>query len=385
MATTSPASANPEALDSSWIRTLYRWWDHYNRELLHGALRRPQIELFDGEHRLGEWDPNYRRIRISRNHIRNESWVLVLDTLRHEIAHQFVWEILDAGTEDPHGCAFAEASGRLRCSPYARVPIRETWSGDGITEAPHAVQCPADTRVLRIVKKLLSLAASSNENEAHAAVAKAQRLMLQHNIDLVELDRERYFVRRCLGEVKGRHPAWELWLAMVLNEFFFVEVLWARSYDARSDRQGTVLEVYGTVTNLEMAEYVHSYLCELLPRLWRDYRKRQGVTDNHERMRFFAGVLQGFHEKLESQRRALASQGGTGDERSLVWKGDARLGEFYRYYNPRIQTRISGGVASTEVFEHGLSEGRQVNIRQPVGGSIRFGGLLESAAGESRH
>ena len=34
---------------------------------------------------------------------------------------------------------------------------------------------------------------------------------------------------------------------------------------------------------------------------------------------------------------------------------------------------------------HGLSEGRQVNIRQPVGGSIRFGGLLESAAGESRH
>lgn len=362
------AAPHDAELERAWGRALYRWWEHTNREYLHGALRRPQIHLGDGEAHLGEWDPAQRRITISRQHIRRDPWTAVLDTLRHEMAHQFVWEVLGARDERPHGEAFRQACQRLRCDPRP-------------TAAAH-VAGDDEQRVVRLVRKLLSLGDSPNENEAQAAVNKAQRLLLEYNIDLVEADAARAFERRQLGRVKGRHPAWELWLAMILNEYFFVEVLWVRSYDAPRDREGTLLEIYGTATNLDMAEYVYDYLSQLLERLWDDYRTARGLTDNRERMRYFAGVLQGFHGKLGRQRADLAE--GAADvpaTRDLVWQGDPQLQAWYRWHNPRIQTRQTGGVAASDAFRHGVEEGRRVSLRRPVTSADGRGGLLTEGRG----
>ena len=371
----SPADASGTDLERAWVDALYRWWAHYAREYLRGALRRPLIDLGDGRQRLGEWDAALRRIRISRQHLAEDPWNDVLDTLRHEMAHQFTFEVLGAGDEPPHGPAFREACKRLRCDPRAAVP-----RGDVAAGAAGAAEAGA-ARVTRVVRKLLSLGDSPNENEAQAAVNKAQRLLLEHNIDLVDHDARRGFERRQLGEVKGRHPAWELWLAMILNEYFFVEVLWSRSYDANRNLEGTVLEVYGTPTNLDMADYVHGFLQQLLPRLWSDYRRRRRLRDNRERMRYFAGVLQGFHGQLGRQRDELAAAGtgAAGDaSRALVWRGDPKLHAYYRYHNPRIQTRQTGGVAASEAFHHGVEEGRRVQLRRPVSAAAGgFGGYLE--------
>ena len=356
----------PADLERAWGRALYRWWEFYNSQYLRDALQRPLLQLGEGRQRLGEWDPNLRRITISRQHIRIDPWSEVLDTLRHEMAHQYVWEILRAGDEEPHGPAFREGCRKLRCDP--RATARPTsLEGEG-----------TDARVARLVKKLLFLGDSPNENEAQAAVDKAQRLLLEYNIDLVESDAERDFEHRQLGLVKGRHPAWELWLAMILNESFFVEVLWTRSYDAGRDLEGTVLEVYGTPTNLDMADYVHDYLSRLLERLWSEYRRQRRLRSNRERMRYFAGVLQGFHGKLSKQR---VDPGNSAESEALVWQGDDRLQSYYRYHNPRIQTRQTGGVAASEAFHHGVEAGGRVNLRQPVEAASGFGGLL-SVRGE---
>lgn len=355
----SDRSATPD-LSGAWVRTLYRWWEHYNRDYLRDALRRPLIELRDSRQQLGSWEATVRRITVSRPHLLEDPWSEVMDTLRHEMAHQYAGEVLDAVDEPPHGPAFREACRRLRCEPRPKT-------------RPGPQGSPQDERVIRLVKKLLSLADSPNEHEAQAAIDKAQRLLLQYNIELVDADGVRDFGRRRLGSVKGRHAAWELWLAMILNEFFFVEVLWARSYESRRDREGTVLEVYGTPTNLEMAQYVHDYLAQLLTRLWDEYRARRGLGDNRERMRYFAGVLQGFHDKLKRQQAAASSN----DSTELVWHGDGRLHDFYRYHNPHIVTRQSGGVAASEAFHHGVEEGQRVQLRRPVAAAHRFGGLLE--------
>jgi hypothetical protein len=358
---------NPIDLDRAWGRALYRWWEFYDREYLFAALQRPLIHLGGGQQRLGEWDPALRRITISRHHIRSDPWFHVLDTLRHEMAHQYVWEVLHVRDEEPHGPAFRAACAKLRCDP--RATTRLTGEG-GAGSSPEE---QTEARVTRLVRKLLSLADSPNENEAQSAVNKAQRLLLAYNIDLVDADGDRGFARRQLGQIKGRHPAWELWLAMILNEFFFVEVLWTRSYCAAHDREGTVLEVYGTQTNLAMADYVHAYLTQLLERLWSDYRRARSLRNNRERMRYFAGVLQGFHGKLGRQRIELEELSET---TALVWQGDDRLQSYYRYHNPRIQTRQTGGVAASEAFRHGVEEGRRVNLRQPVASADNFGGYL---------
>ena len=366
-------SADPQnaaELERAWGRSLYRWWEFYNHEYLRDALRRPLLQLGDAAQRLGEWDSALRRITISRQHICSDSWTDVLDTLRHEMAHQYVWEVLQAHAEDPHGEAFRLVCRKLRCDPAAtarRVNPERTEND------------PVELRIARLVTKLLSLGDSPNEHEAQAAVNKAQRLLLEYNVDLVDSDAERGFERRQLGQVKGRHPAWELWLAMILNEFFFVEVLWTRSYDAARDLEGTVLEVYGTVTNLAMAEYVHAFLSNVLERLWSGYRQEQGLSSNRERMRYFAGVLQGFHGKLGLQRADLQASVET---EALVWQRDERLQSYYRYHNPRIQTRQTGGVAASEAFRHGVEAGRRVTLRPPIESATGFGGYLYSGSGE---
>jgi len=352
----------------AWTRKLYSWWHHYNAEYLAGALEPPVIELGDSEHRLGVWDGEHRRIVLSARHLEGDPWTAVMDTLRHEMAHQFAHEVLGAGDETQHGDAFRRACHRLRCEPRASVSAAGSARG-----APGG----EDERLLRVLKKVLSLADSPNEHEAQAAVNKARRLLLDYNLDVVSLDRERQFEARSLGPVKGRRASWELWLAMVLNEFFFVEVLWARTYDAARDRDGSVLRVFGTRSNLDMAAYVYDYLAALLPRLWAAYRERAGLTGNGERLRYWAGVVQGFHAKLGEQARDLAA----GSE-ALVWQGDPRLREYYRHHNPRVETRRTSGVRASEAYRDGVDEGRKVSIRRPLSDAPQgFGGRL-TARGE---
>ena len=353
-----------DGLLAAWNRKLYLWFSQYNEEYAGGRLRRPVITLGSGSRQLGSWDPVLRRITISLEHVRRDPWLEVMDTLRHEMAHQYAHEVLGAG-EPPHGPAFRRACEILRCSPRASsVPSGE----------PPAAE--RDERIVRVLKKVLSLATSPNEHEAQAAVNKARRMLLEYNVDLVSLDRERNFDCVAIGEIKARRSTWELWVAAILNEFFFVEVLWARTYQPHLDRKGTVLQLFGTQTNLSMASYVHDYLANLLPRLWEQYRRANRLAGNRERMRYYAGVAQGFHDKLTREAEAAADPGTDGGTAALVWKGDGRLRQYYRYLNPYVQTRTTAGVSSSEAFRDGLREGRKVEIRRPLTAGAGFGGLL---------
>ena len=356
------------ALREAWNRKLCQWWRYYNDDYLGGALKQPLISLSDGETALGLWQPERRSLSISVSHVERDPWLEVMETLRHEMAHQYVSEVLRVDGERPHGEAFRQACHKLRCSPRARAAAA-AGADDG-----------SDPRVLRLIKKTLSLAASPNEHEAQAAVDKARDLLLRYNVDLVELDRARSFGIRRLGPVKGRRTSYELWLALLLQDFFFVEVLWVFDYDAARDKSGTVLQVHGTATNLEMADYTYSYLVELLERLWQQYRRERGLKSNRERQRYYAGVLEGFHRKLQQQERAAARTAGPAPE-ALVWRGDARLREYFSYLNPRVRTRRGRGVTASEVHGHGLAAGHQVNVNRPLGGGGGFGGYLEEAVG----
>jgi hypothetical protein len=218
---------------------------------------------------------------------------------------------------------------------------------------------------------VLSLADSPNEHEAQVAVAKAQRLLLEYNLEVVGADRARGFGVRCLGAVKSRRTAAELWLAAILQDYFFVEVLWVPTYEPATDRGGTVLQVHGTPANLDMAHYVHGYLTGLLESLWQAYRQTRGLAGNRERQRYCAGVLEGFHGRLKEQERRLHATA------ALVWQGDARLRAYYRYLNPRVHTRHGRGVRRTEAYRHGVEEGRRVTIRRPLAGrDPRLAGYL---------
>ncbi|MFQ5930438.1 MAG: SprT-like domain-containing protein [Acidobacteriota bacterium] len=346
------ADALKGELRNIWNRKLYLWWRYYNQEYLSGALKAPLIRVGDGEHELGRWDGARRTLTISEAHIIQDPWLSVMDTLRHEMAHQYVEEIFEVVDEGPHGSAFQQACKRLRCIPQAKTRRDEFRNTQG--------RAARDEKIVRRLQKVLSLSASPNEHEAQAAVQKARYLLLKYSIDLTELDEERQFGTRSLGVVKGRRMSYELWLGSILNEFFFVEVLWAQSYDALRDRTGSVLQIFGAPANLDMAEYVYHYLLQLLDRLWGEYKAANGIRSNRERQRYFAGVLDGFYQKLDEQERTLQ------ESYALVWKGDPKLQAFYRYLHPGVRTRYWGGVCPTQVYRDGVEEGGRVTIQQPI-------------------
>ena len=344
-------------LHRTWGRRLAGWWTQYNDDYVKGRMQAPIFRIGSSESVLGRWDGTRREITLSARHILRDDWAAVLDTLRHEMAHQYVQEVLGVTDEPPHGPAFARTCERLRCSRSAGSRV-ESLTGQG------------PDKTLRVIQKLLSLAESPNENEAQAAVQKARRLLVKYNVDVVELDRQRNFSLRTLGDVKARHTSAELWIGSILGRFFFVESLWCQSYDPAHDRRGSALQIYGTAENLDLAAYVYDYLSGLLPLLWDDYRRTLGLTHNRERQRYYAGVLEGFFEKLTEQERSMVAS------EALVWKGDPQLTTFFKYHNPRVVTRSGGGVRRTETYEDGVAEGKRVSIRKPVkdgpGGEVRL-------------
>lgn len=344
-------------LHDAWVRELYDWWELYNHDFAESVLRRPQIVLFDSERRLGEWNKERRTLGISIDHIRSASWFEVLETLRHEMAHQFVDERI-GGAHQPHGSEFQAACERFRVDSRA-------------TSRPAERDPNADTprvRLLRRVEKLLSLSGSPNEHEASAAFRKAQRLIVDHNLALRETNRD--FAVRELGTVRSRHHAWEFVLANILDRYFFVDVIWAHGFDARAARRGTALRAFGTEANLEMAAYIHTYLTNVLPQLWEAHKQSRGITSNRERLRYFHGVVLGFEQKLAAAQRAMR------DEEGLVVQGDPELRAFFRHHNPRVQTVRRGSSRDHDAVRAGESAGRDLKIRKPIGRSDGFGGLL---------
>ena len=334
-------------LQAAWNRKLYQWWNYYNEEYLAGVLSCPLITLIHSQTVLGRWYVAPRRIEIALEHLKNDPWFEVMETLRHEMAHQYVNDVLQFEAEKPHGSAFHYACRHLRCTPQ---------STGGVGEQSDL----SNERLLRRLRKVLSLASSPNENEAQVAVKKARLMLLEYNIDLVALDQERDFSTRILGVIKARRASYELWLAQILQAFFFVEVLWIPSYQPEHDKDGSVLQIYGTPTNLAMAAYVYDYLMRLLQQLWEAYKMKNGVQGNRNRQLYFAGVLAGFHDKLKIESEQVI------DSVALVWQGDSRLQEYYRYMNPHIRTRRGRGGRINDTYQHGLEEGRRISIHRPL-------------------
>jgi hypothetical protein len=158
-------------LEAELIRRLAREYAWRNELHFDRKLRAPLIALSDAERRLGAWHRGTRRLEISRRLVAIRPWTEVIEVLKHEMAHQFVHEVLGEHEESAHGPSFAKVCRERGIDARAA----------GLVNADRGVD---DTsRVLDKVQKLLALAGSSERHEAEAAMRKAHELMLRHNLD----------------------------------------------------------------------------------------------------------------------------------------------------------------------------------------------------------
>ncbi|MFN0060838.1 MAG: DUF2786 domain-containing protein [Planctomycetota bacterium] len=350
-----------ERLSLAWLERLSAAYSAFNWSYLKGALRPPQFALTSDEHRLGAWNGAIRRISISASHIAQHSWEHVLETLRHEMAHQYVEEVLCLSQSPPHGEAFARACKLLRVEPAARAAPGQL---DELRKSNHELD-----RMLVRIEELFALAKSPNEHEAANAMRLANKLLLKYNLAPPSGERAaRRYITRHLRRTAHRVYEYENHLSHILHEYYFVEVLWCPSYDARQNTSATVLQVCGTPENVEIAGYVFDYVHNLVEPLWSAHKRDRSVSDRGSKWEYLAGLMAGLDEKLKQQRSQLAELHG------LVWCGDKELNDYYRYLHPRISVTRGAGALRGAGYEAGRADGREITIHKGVDGGAREAG-----------
>jgi hypothetical protein len=343
-------SALTAELEAALLRELRNNYEWENDARFGKRLKAPIIALTEASSRWGRWVPATRTIELSRKLVLERSWPEVLGVLLHEMAHQFVDEVLGAGHEAAHGeifhkvCAERGIDGRAAGAPVA--PVAQEQPGAEID------------RVLERIRKLLALAGSPNQHEAETAMRKAHELMLRHNIEATRAAHADAYDVAHLGDPHKRGNRVEDAVMSLLLEYFFVKVIRIPVYLPTLGKRGAVFEISGTRPNLEMARHVYEFLLGTAERLWQENREDARVQSGRDRLSYQAGVIRGFHDKLRSERVELQ---GTG----LVWVGDGQLDDFYHARHPRITSRRRT-VRVSGAHDAGREAGRSIVLHRPI-------------------
>lgn len=353
---------NVADLHRAWIRRLRREWERVNWAWALG-LDPPDLALHAGRARLGVWRPGPRVISLSEPHVGEQAWAAVCETLKHEIAHQYVDEVL-GGDSAPHGPAFRGVCERMGI-------------GGAATAGPGP---PQDDARVRRIRKLLALAEGrGGEHEAQSALAHARRLLLRYNLDLLDVERPPGYVARVLGPAEPRIRAWRRRLGGVLARSFFVETLWTPQYDPAADREVWGLEIGGTAVNVGMAEHVWEFVAGQGQRVWEDWRRDAGPQRPYARLQFLDGVVEGVARRLAADAADAADV--TPGE-ALVWRGDPRLAEWFGRRHPRVRRMRRRGGGAGRPRSAGVQAGGGLRIHRPVEAPSGVGGGLLTGAVE---
>lgn len=366
-----------------WCRQLEREFSQicFGHQL---ELATPIFEIFDSARHLGQWHPDSRTIKISSRLIRERPWVVTLNILKHEMAHQLCASLGqgDAG----HGPLFQEACRRLGVPPAYRTARGDTPELF-VDLANENEMVASGRRFFAKVEKLLALARSANEHEAALAMRKANELICKYNLQQHADDDHRRYRHLVINSGLKRLHGWQRGLAIILRDFFFVKVVLAEVYDPLRDEHHKTIDIFGLVENVAVAEYCYHFLERELAFLWQAHRaasrpggRRGGITEKHS---YYHGVLNGFQQTLTAQQQAArpvappspgqgagpsVSRAPVACTSALAVAADWQLDEFVALRYPRLRTRRhSGPRINPTTYDHGRVAGKAIVLNKGVG------------------
>lgn len=267
-----------------------------SRFLLSGYTYPIKVVVFEHPKHLGEFDYHTYQIRLNKQLIYQAKVSVLKDIIRHELAHLFCF--LEFGPHVPaHGVEFRQICNRFGWNKLVSLSATNLE----IHNAQYEGELKAE-KIMSKIKKLLSLASSSNPHEAQLATVKANQLLLQYNLSELpsynvseeEVFNERVLERkRCDTKLKAIYE--------ILGLFYVAPVL-------NYGKKVCFLEVTGTRGNVEIARYVAEFLDGEIERLWEQARKENGLKGTIAKNSFIRGLANGFVEKMQQEAQVLKSQ-----------------------------------------------------------------------------
>ncbi|MGW8192726.1 MAG: SprT-like domain-containing protein [Desulforhopalus sp.] len=340
-------------------------------------LPMPIFEITNSKKEIGGWCSATATLRLSQQLIWNVSWSVTQQVLRHEMAHQLcsIWRG-KAGT--PHGEAFQEACEILGVLPEYRR--REICLSDPLTLANGRSSAPEQGRGLMAkVEKLLALAESSNAHEAALAMEKATALIEKYHLEKLDGTGAHRYAYCIIDRKRKRIEGYQRSIATILQNFFFVRVVLSRLYDPQHNETYRTIELFGTRENVAIGEYCYYFLENRLSLLWANNGKRFRRSARAEKNSFYLGILRGFSQKLETQKKSRTVRHPDPQLRALVRMEDEKLARYMGLRFPRLKKVASRGAkVYRDTFEQGVKAGKTISFAEGVTQMERPGGGLLS-------
>jgi hypothetical protein len=332
----------------------------------------PAFRIIENRRTLGSWDPDTRTISISSVLIHEYSWDVVINVLKHEMAHQYVHEFLNRRMEQPHGPAFTDS-----CEKLGVLYPFNTATGDTpkiyTAENQHEPDTEYNSKVNK-VRKMLSLAASANKHEAAAAMSKANGFIRKYNLERLEKVEASQYSYEIKNTGKKRLNIIARRIAALLMDYFYVDVVYSELFDAKKAEFHKTIELLGTKENVAFAGHVYDFLIHRIEFLWKKYRK-ESLAQGKLRKTYILGLLQGFREKLEKEEKKQSLSvmesiysGQYQTISSLVIAKDPGLSGFIAKRFPRLRKVRYGapGIYCSNTYAAGKTEGKKITVYKVV-------------------
>lgn len=305
------------------------------------------VVVFEGKE-LGHFNAPYLQIGLNRKLIYLAKESVVRDILRHELAHYLTFIFYPHAL--PHGKEFHEICHRFGFpDDVARATMdlekeNETKVGDLESE-----------KILEKVKKLLSLAQSSNSHEAELATLKANQLLLRHNLDYIDRDTGPVYMDRLLARRKKDSKLTAIY--SILKHFIVRPVI-------SQGKSICCLEVSGTLTNVKLAGYVATFLDRELDYLWEETKKDHKLQGLRAKNSFFQGIADGFNQKMKQAKTSYSEA----DQKALVVV-EEKLCHDTRLIYKRLGHSSSSHQSDPRANQLGHAKGLKLSIKNALQGA----------------
>lgn len=161
--------------------------------------------------------------------------------------------------------------------------------------------------VLERVKKLLALSQSDNQNERNNALAKANALIAEHNIDVALIESTDTAAPEPFEQEElvfgKRKPVEARFISWLLEKHFRVKVVYSNKYDPVKGWNKTILFL-GRKSDAELARWLAGFLREEFARRW-TYHRNSTKAPLQEKNTFYYGCYQGLNDRLTEETRKV--------------------------------------------------------------------------------
>jgi hypothetical protein len=325
--------------ESVALRVLQGAWRAENKAKFGGALR-PCFVQVSVMRPWGRWDEGTRTISLSTQLLALGDWLAVREVLLHEMAHQYVTDVLGAA-ESAHGPVFRQVCEERGIDPRAM----------------RSLEGRAPSAAVQRIEKLLRLSSSSEEHEAQSALATALRLLAREGLHLEDLAPGPDVRVAAWGGARVRWSAHERVLVTRLAEVYGVEVLLVPSPCLRTGRLQTTVEVVGPPSALALFLYTADYVVAAAACAWGPARRRLGSA---ARRGFLLGVVHGFVATLVVEAPSLRQAG-------LVPFDGAVARAWRAKRHPRLR-RTSISASNDAAWREGVEVGQRLEVRRALVG-----------------